>query len=51
MHVDWSALATVAVVSIAAWVIFTILLGGGMYYAADERSNDIAGSTTDGGMG
>lgn len=29
----------------------SILLGGGMYYAADERSNDIAGSTTDGGMG
>lgn len=29
----------------------SILLGGGMYYAADERSNEIAGSTTDGGMG
>lgn len=30
MHVDWAALAIVAVVSIAASVIFTILLASGI---------------------
>ena len=42
MHVDWAALAIVAVVSIAASVIFTILLASGirLVSAAKIKSNE-----------
>ena len=42
MHVDWAALAVVAVVSIAASVIFTILLASGirLVSAAKIKSNE-----------
>ena len=41
MHIDWAALAVVAVVSIAASVIFTILLAAGirLVSAAKIKSN------------
>jgi hypothetical protein len=41
MHIDWAALAVVAVVSIAASVIFTILLAAGirLLSAAKIKSN------------
>jgi hypothetical protein len=42
MHVDWAALAIVAVVSIAASVIFTVLLASGirLVSAAKIKSNE-----------
>ena len=42
MHVDWAALGIVAVVSIAASVIFTILLASGirLVSAAKIKSNE-----------
>ncbi len=42
MHIDWAALAIVAVVSIAASVIFTILLASGirLVSAAKIKSNE-----------
>jgi hypothetical protein len=42
MHIDWAALGVVAVVSIAASVIFTILLAGGirLVSAAKIKSNE-----------
>ena len=42
MHVDWAALAIVAVVSIAASVIFTIFLASGirLLSAAKIKSNE-----------
>jgi hypothetical protein len=42
MHVDWAALGVVAVVSIAASVIFTILLASGirLVSAAKIKSNE-----------
>ena len=41
MHVDWAALAIVAVVSIAASVIFTILLASGILVSAAKiKSNE-----------
>jgi hypothetical protein len=41
MHIDWAALGVVAVVSIAASVIFTILLASGirLVSAAKIKSN------------
>jgi len=48
MHIDWAALATVAVVSITASVIFTILLAGGirLVSAAKIKSNQGGSGTT-----
>ena len=42
MHIDWAALGVVAVVSIAASVIFTIFLAGGirLVSAAKIKSNE-----------
>ena len=42
MHIDWAALGVVAVVSIAASVIFTILLASGirLVSAAKIKSNE-----------
>jgi hypothetical protein len=42
MHVDWAALGIVAVVSIAASVIFTVLLASGirLLSAAKIKSNE-----------
>ena len=42
MHVDWAALGIVAVVSIAASVIFTVLLASGirLVSAAKIKSNE-----------
>ena len=42
MHIDWAALGIVAVVSITASVIFTILLAGGirLVSAAKIKSNE-----------
>ncbi len=42
MHIDWAALAIVAVVSIAASVIFTIFLASGirLLSAAKIKSNE-----------
>jgi hypothetical protein len=42
MHIDWAALAIVAVVSIAASVMFTILLASGirLVSAAKIKSNE-----------
>ena len=50
MHVDWAALAIVAVVSIAASVIFTIFLASGirLLSAAKIKSNEGgSGTATD----
>jgi hypothetical protein len=48
MHVDWAALGIVAVVSIAASVIFTILLASGirLVSAAKIKSNEGGSGTT-----
>jgi hypothetical protein len=47
MHVDWSALGIVAVVSIAASVVFTILLASGirLVSAAKIKSNEDGSGT------
>jgi len=47
MHVDWAALGVVAVVSIAASVIFTILLASGirLVSAAKIKSNEGSSGT------
>ena len=48
MHIDWAALAIVAVVSIAASVIFNILLASGirLVSAAKIKSNEGGSGTT-----
>ena len=48
MHVDWAALAIVAVVSIMTSVIFTILLASGirLVSAAKIKSNEGGSGTT-----
>ena len=53
MHVDWAALAIVAVVSIAASVIFTILLASGIHLvsAAKIKSNEGGSGTAIFSMG
>jgi hypothetical protein len=53
MHIDWAALGTVAVVSIAASVIFTILLAGGirLLSAAKIKSNEGGSGTATFSMG
>jgi hypothetical protein len=48
MHVDWAALGIVTVVSIAASVIFTILLATGirLISAAKIKANEGSGTAT-----
>jgi hypothetical protein len=53
MHIDWAALGVVAVVSIAASVIFTILLASGvrLVSAAKIKSNEGSSGTAIFSMG
>jgi hypothetical protein len=43
MHIDWSSLLIVAVVSIAGTVLFTALLAGGIRCVVAARGNGLPG--------